>query len=268
MGLGIAQVSAIAGHKVLLYDVSLPARAVALEKLQSNLEKLKTKGKILEQNYFDSLQNFQIVDALESLNSCDLIIEAVKEDYLVKENLFAEVSKINPTAIIATNTSSLSVTRLSNSVINSKRFIGMHFMNPVPLMPLVEIIEHQNSECSTVELAVNFCATINKQVVKCKDSPAFIINRLLLPMINQAINLLDQGIAEKVDIDRAMHLGANFPMGPLALADFIGLDTCLFILETIYNEEANTNKPAELLVNMVNAGKFGKKSGQGFYTYN
>lgn len=268
MGLGIAQVSAIAGHNVLLYDVVLSARELALGKLQSNLEKLKAKGKISEQTYFDSLQNFQVVDDLENLNSCDLIIEAIKEDYSIKESLLTEISKINSQAVIATNTSSLSVTRLSNSVINSKRFIGMHFMNPVPIMPLVEIIEHQNLQRSTLALAINFCGTIGKQVVQCKDTPAFIVNRLLLPMINQAIDLLAEKIATKEDIDNAMRLGANFPMGPLALADFIGLDTCLFILETVYNEGAIANKPSELLVDMVKLGKIGKKSGQGFYEYN
>ena len=268
MGLGIAQVSAIAGHTVLLYDVAVSARALALAKLQSNLEKLKTKGKISEQTYCDSLQNFQMANALENLNSCDLIIEAIKEDYCIKESLLAEISKINSQAIVATNTSSLSVTRLSNSVINSQRFIGMHFMNPVPIMPLVEIIEHQNLHRSTLELAINFCGTIGKKVVQCKDTPAFIVNRLLLPMINQAIYLLAEKIATKEDIDNAMRLGANFPMGPLTLADFIGLDTCLFILETIYNEGASANQPAKLLTEMVNAGKLGKKSGQGFYEYN
>lgn len=268
MGLGITQVAAIAGHTVLLYDIDANARIVGLEKIKAALAKLHLKNKISDVTLVDSEQSIQIIDSLGQLQKADLIIEAIKEDYVVKEQLFEKISKINATAVIATNTSALSITRLSNSVKNAQRFIGIHFMNPVPIMPLVEIIVHEGLSNATLDFATNFCISLQKQVVKCQDSPGFIVNRLLLPVINQAIVLFEQGIATCEDIDLAMRLGANFPMGPLALADFIGLDTCLFILQTLYAENThNSMPPANLLINMVSNGKLGKKSGQGFYEY-
>ena len=269
MGLGIAQVAAVAGHNVLLYDINQNARNLALDKIAHSLEKLVAKNKLSREHYGDIKSKINIVGGLDNLKNCDLIIEAVKEDYAVKEALFEAISSVTSTAVIATNTSALSVSRLSASVIDSSRFIGIHFMNPVPVMPLVEVVKHHNLSQSTLDFATNFCESLQKQIVQCQDSPGFIINRLLLPMLNQAIILFEQGIATCEDIDSAMRLGANFPMGPLALADFIGLDTCLFILETLYAENNTYSMPpANLLVRMVNDGKLGKKSGQGFYPYN
>lgn len=269
MGLGIAQVAAVAGHNVLLYDINQNARNLALDKIAHSLEKLVAKNKLSREHYGDIKSKINIVGGLDNLKNCDLIIEAVKEDYAVKEALFEAISSVTSTAVIATNTSALSVSRLSASVIDSSRFIGIHFMNPVPVMPLVEVVKHHNLSQSTLDFATNFCESLQKQIVQCQDSPGFIVNRLLLPMLNQAIILFEQGIATCEDIDSAMRLGANFPMGPLALADFIGLDTCLFILETLYAENNTYSMPpANLLVRMVNDGKLGKKSGQGFYPYN
>jgi 3-hydroxybutyryl-CoA dehydrogenase len=268
MGLGIAQVSAVAGHKVSLYDIDVNASKLGLTKINANLEKLRDKNKLSNEQYLTAGHNIQAIESLEQLQQSEIIIEAVKEDYSIKEKLFTTVSALNEEAVIATNTSALSVTKLTNSVKRPERFIGMHFMNPVPVMPLVEIIEHNRLHHSALDFARQFCESLQKQVIKCQDSPGFIVNRLLLPMINQAIILLEQGIATVEDIDIAMRLGANFPMGPLTLADFIGLDTCLFILQTLYQEgDNNFVPPSNLLVNMVKDGKLGKKSGKGFYNY-
>jgi 3-hydroxybutyryl-CoA dehydrogenase len=252
MGQGIARVCAQVGYKVKLYDSFEGAAEQAVTIL---LDKIPTA-------------NFQLAKSLDDVSDCDLVIEAIKEDYVTKQELFKSLSSINPSGILATNTSSLSVQRLAQAVKNPERFIGLHFMNPVHVMPLVEVIAGELTSVNTIEQTLNFCTSIGKTAVQCQDQPGFIVNRILLPMINQAISALEAGLANAEDIDTAMKLGGGFPMGPLALADFIGLDTCLAILQNLYEEGKNlTFQPSELLVQKVKQGQLGKKTKQGFFTY-
>lgn len=268
MGQGIAHVCALNQHSVLLFDNNLDQLEGCFRNLEIGFSKLVSKEKITYEQAKSCLGNVSIASCLKDFSNSELIIEVVKEDYEIKEKLLKEISEIAKDSIIATNTSALSVERLSKNVFDSSKFLGIHFMNPVYIMPLVEIITHDNLSCDTLNEAVNFCESIKKQIVKCKDSPGFIVNRLLIPMINQAILAFESGLATKEDIDKAMQLGANFPMGPLALADFIGLDTCLAILNVINDIDSSiTVKPASILKKMVLAGNLGKKSGQGFYEY-
>ena len=268
MGQGIAQVAVLAGHQVFLYDSFPQIAEKAKQKILEKLATLQDQLKITSQQYDSASLSLHTQDKLTGLKSCNIVIEAIKEDYALKQQLFKELSTINNKGILATNTSSLSVGKISQAVQNPERFIGLHFMNPVPMMPLVEVISLENTNSDVLKQSMDFCQTINKTVVQCKDQPGFIVNRILLPMINQAICALEEGLATPEDIDTAMNLGANFPMGPLRLADFIGLDTCLAIIQTLKDNGENlTFSPSKLLVKMVNEGKFGKKSKQGFFTY-
>lgn len=268
MGQGIAHVSALAGHQVLLYDSFEGVRAQALGAISAKLTKQQEQQKLTNAQCSQAIANLSIVDELEALNICDLVIEAIKEDYTIKQQLFKELSAINGKGILATNTSSLSVNKISQVVKNPERFIGLHFMNPVPVMPLVELISLESTNPDATNQSLEFCKSINKTVVQCKDQPGFIVNRILLPMINQAIHALDEGLATPEDIDTAMKLGANFPMGPLQLADFIGLDTCLAIIKTLQEDGENlTLAPSKLLIQKVSQGKLGKKTKEGFFIY-
>lgn len=252
MGQGIARVCALAGYKVLLYD--------SVEKTAEDAISL------LSDKIFPA--NLQIASSLEDFSNCGLVIEAIKEDYAIKQELFKNLSVINLHGILATNTSSLSIQRIGKGIDHPERFIGLHFMHPAHVMPLVEVIAGELTSVSTIEKTLNFCKSIGKTVVQCQDQPGFIVNRILLPMINQAISTLESGLASAQDIDTAMKLGSGFPMGPLALADFIGLDTCLGILKTLYEEGKNlTFQPCELLLQKVQHGQLGKKTKQGFFTY-
>lgn len=252
MGQGIARVCAQVGYTVTLYDT---VEGVAEQAVTILLDKIPTA-------------NLQLAKSLDYVSDCDLVIEAIKEDYVTKQELFKSLSSINPRGILATNTSSLSVQRLAQVVDHPERFLGLHFMNPVQAMPLVEVIAGELTSVITIEQTLNFCKSIGKTVVHCRDQPGFIVNRILLPMINQAISALESGLASAKDIDSAMKLGGGFPMGPLALADLIGLDTCLAILQILYEEGKNlTFQPSELLVQKVKQGQLGKKVKQGFFTY-
>lgn len=252
MGQGIARVCALVDYKVLLYD-SFEGEAeragnVLLDKVPS--------------------ASLQIAKSLNDLSDCGLVIEAIKEDYVIKQKLFKNLSDINSSGILATNTSSLSIQRLAQVVKNPERFIGLHFMNPVQVMPLIEVIAGKLTSTHTIDQTLDFCKSIGKIVIQCQDQPGFIVNRLLLPMINQAIYALESGLASAEDIDTAMKLGSGVPMGPLALADFIGLDTCLSILQVLYAEGKNlTFPPNGLLIQKVKQGQLGKKTKQGFFTY-
>jgi 3-hydroxybutyryl-CoA dehydrogenase len=252
MGKGIAAVCAQAGYKVMLHD---PFEGEAERALSVLLDKAPTAS-------------LQIAKSLDDIADYGLVIEAIKEDDAIKQKLFKNLSNLNSSGILATNTSSLSIQRLATQVANPERFIGMHFMNPVQVMPLVEVIAGKLTDARTIDQTLSFCKSIGKTVIQCQDQPGFIVNRILLPMINQAIYALESGLASAEDIDTAMKLGGGFPMGPLALADFIGLDTCLVILQALYYEGKNlTFPPSELLVQKVKQGHLGKKAKQGFFTY-
>ena len=206
--------------------------------------------------------------ALSELSACDLVIEAATENEALKVKILRELCAVlTPEAVIATNTSSISITRLAAATARSERFLGLHFMNPVPVMPLIELIYGLHTLPEVRTRAGEFCTALGKTAVVSADSPGFVVNRVLLPMINEAINLVYEGVASPADVDAAMKLGAGQPMGPLQLADFIGLDTCLAILRVLHAELGDKYRPCPLLVRYVDAGSLGRKSGQGFYPY-
>ncbi len=258
MGLGIATTAASFGHNVQLVD-----------SFSDSLEKAKKKATSLVEKGVFSLGAIQFLSDLASIQPCEIVIEAIPERFELKIELFQLLSKTLPaTVILATNTSSFPISSLSEHVSHPERFIGLHFMNPVPIMKLVEVISGPKTSEDTLQKSLSFLKSLEKTVVRSEDQPGFIVNRLLLPMINQAIIALDQNLASVEDIDTAMHLGASHPMGPLRLADFIGLDTCLSILKTLDSGFPGAGyEPSSLLIEYVEQGRLGKKTGLGFYTY-
>ena len=268
MGAGIAQVFAAVGHPVLLYDAQPGCAARACTTMWDQLEKRTASGKV-DAAYRDAVRtNLRAVDTLSALAPAMLAIEAIVENTEIKCRLFSELDAIlPPAAILASNTSSISITRLAAATQRPERVIGMHFMNPVPVMSLVEIIRATQTSDDAYASALDYVKTLGKTAVTAIDRPGFIVNRILVPMINEAIFVLQEGVAP-TDIDNAMKLGTNQPMGPLQLADFVGLDTLLSILQILHRELGEDKyRPAPLLVKYVEAGWFGKKSGRGFYTY-
>ena len=268
MGAGIAQVLATYGIQVVLHDLNDNVLERARGGIQKSLDKLIEKGKVKEPAS-TVLSRIQMTSQLEDLKAVELVIEAVSENPELKKNIFKKLdSLLKPSAIIASNTSSISITSLAAVTHRPDRVIGLHFMNPVPLMKLVEVIEGQLTAPETVERVAMLIALIEKTMVKSKDFPGFIINRILMPMINEAVYALFEGLGSKEDIDTGMKLGTNQPMGPLELADFIGLDTCLAILEVLYEGLGDPKyRPCPLLRNYVTAGLLGRKAGRGFYNY-
>jgi 3-hydroxybutyryl-CoA dehydrogenase len=266
MGQGIAQVMICAGYQVQLVDVSQSALDKALITMQKSIAKLTSKGKIKSDQDYIALVTCST--ELSSLSTADLVIEAATESESVKQSLFQQLATICHTdTIFASNTSSISITRLAACVPHPERFIGMHFMNPVPLMQLVEIISGLKTSENTKDTVIQVAQAAGKVAIPVKDRAAFVLNRILLPMINEAIFVLDEGCATAAQIDEIMKLGAGHPIGPLALADMIGLDTCLSIMDVLYNNFGDSKyRAAPLLRQMVDAGLLGKKSGQGFYT--
>ncbi|MDO8493750.1 MAG: 3-hydroxyacyl-CoA dehydrogenase NAD-binding domain-containing protein [Deltaproteobacteria bacterium] len=253
MGSGIAQVCATAGFKVWLYDVSHDQ----LKKSLANIEKFLAK-----KNQLAAMQNLNITSEIGDLKEIDFCIEAATEKPEVKFKIFKDLDRlVKPQVILASNTSSIPIASLAEQTMRPEKIIGMHFMNPVPLMPCVEVIASQVTSPATLQTTLELAKKLGKTPVTVKDAPGFVVNRILLPMLNEAISTLEEGLATKEDIDLAMKLSCNFPMGPLTLADFVGLDTCLFILEVM------DRKPSPLLKKMVAEGKLGKKSGEGFYKY-
>jgi 3-hydroxybutyryl-CoA dehydrogenase len=269
MGCGIAQVSAVAGYKVQIYDLSDERIQTGLATINGNLARQVSSGKITEEDRKAALDRISGSSDMNDLASCDLVIEAATEDEQVKRKIYAQVCPImKPEAILATNTSSLSITRLAASSDRPDRFMGIHFMNPVPVMKLVELVRGIATEEATFQAAKDFVTTLEKTITVAEDFPAFIVNRILLPMINEAIYTLYEGVGTVDAIDTAMRLGANHPMGPLQLADFIGLDTCLSIMQVLHDGLADSKyRPCPLLVKYVEAGWLGRKSGRGFYDY-
>jgi 3-hydroxybutyryl-CoA dehydrogenase len=269
MGNGIAHVAALAGYHVLLNDVSEERVQAGLATIDGNLARQVASGKISEADRKKATARIQPALTLEAMADVDLAIETVVENETVKRKIFNELCvSLKPEAVLATNTSSLSITRLAAATDRPERFIGMHFMNPVPLMELVELVRGIATGDQTFEISKEFVAKLGKKAAVAEDFPAFMVNRILLPMINEAIYTLYEGVGTVEAIDTAMKLGANHPMGPLALADFIGLDTCLSIMQVLYEGLADSKyRPCPLLVKYVEAGWLGRKTNRGFYDY-
>ena len=269
MGAGIAHVSALAGLDVLLHDVSDEAIESGLATISGNLARQVTSEKITDEQRHAALERLSSASNVEALGVADMVIEAATESEEVKRNIYKTVCPVlSPTAILATNTSSISITRLAAATDRPERFLGVHFMNPVPVMQLVELVRGIATDDATFQAAKGFVELLGKETSVSEDFPAFIVNRILIPMINEAIYVLYEGVGTVDGIDNAMKLGANHPMGPLALADFIGLDTCLAIMQVLHDGLADTKyRPCPLLVKYVEAGWLGRKSGRGFYDY-
>lgn len=269
MGSGIAHVTAQAGYDVKLYDLSPERIEAGIATISGNMARQVSSGKLDEKTRQQALARIAPAAALEDLADADLVVEAATEDEAVKRKIFAQLCPmLNPEAFIATNTSSISITRLASQTDRAERFIGIHFMNPVPVMKLVELVRGIATEDTTFEAARSFVESLDKTITVAEDFPAFIVNRILLPMINEAIYTLYEGVGSVEAIDTAMKLGANHPMGPLQLADFIGLDTCLSIMQVLYEGLADSKyRPCPLLVKYVEAGWLGRKAGRGFYDY-
>ena len=269
MGSGIAHVSALAGYDVLLHDVSEEAIQNGIATINGNMARQVGSGKLEESTRTEAMARIAPAAMMEALAGCDLVVEAATEDETVKRKIFSQLcTQLNPEAVIASNTSSISITRLAAQTDRPEHFIGIHFMNPAPVMNLVELVRGIATEDATFEAAKEFIASLDKTVTVAEDFPAFIVNRILLPMINEAIYTLYEGVGTVNAIDTAMKLGANHPMGPLQLADFIGLDTCLSIMQVLHDGLADSKyRPCPLLVKYVEAGWLGRKSGRGFYDY-
>ena len=269
MGGGIAHVAALAGYRVKLYDVSQEKIEAGLATINGNMARQVSKKTISEDERKAALGRIGAAEKFEDLGACDLVIESAIEKEEAKRKIFADLCPVlKPEAIVASNTSSISITRLAASTDRPERFIGIHFMNPVPLMELVELIRGIATDDATFETSKVFVSKLHKTIAVSEDFPAFIVNRILLPMINEAIYTLYEGVGNVESIDTAMRLGAHHPMGPLELADFIGLDTCLSVMQVLYEGLADSKyRPCPLLVKYVEAGWLGRKTQRGFYDY-
>lgn len=269
MGSGIAHVCSLAGFSVMLHDLTEDRINAGLATINGNMARQVAKGAVDDSDRQAALDRIKPARGYDDLSVCDIVIEAATENEEVKRKIFTNLCpSLRSDAMIATNTSSISITRLAASTDRPEKFIGIHFMNPVPVMQLVELIRGIATEDSTYESAKQFIAKLGKTSTVSEDFPAFIVNRILLPMINEAIYTLYEGVGSVEAIDTAMRLGANHPMGPLQLADFIGLDTCLSIMQVLYEGLADSKyRPCPLLVKYVEAGWLGRKTKRGFYDY-
>jgi 3-hydroxybutyryl-CoA dehydrogenase len=269
MGTGIAQVFAQAGFTVRLVDVAQPMLDRARGSIEKSLAKFVDKGKLTAADRDAALGRLRTTTALDQLSDVDYVVEAIVEDADAKKALFTSLDAlVNTDVILASNTSSISITSLGAATKRPDKVLGMHFMNPVPLMTLVEMIRGQATSAESMRVAFGLCTALGKTPVEAADYPGFIANRILMPMINEAIFALMEGVGTPEAIDTVMKLGMNHPMGPLALADFIGLDVCLAIMRVLHEGLGDPKyRPCPLLRRMVAAGHLGRKSGQGFYTY-
>ena len=269
MGNGIAHVMALAGYDVLLNDVSAEALQKAVDTITGNLDRQVGRGKVTEADRDATLKRIVTTQTLEELGQSDLVIEAATERETVKQAIFEDlIPHLKPTTILTSNTSSISITRLASRTDRPEKFMGFHFMNPVPVMQLVELIRGIATDKETFEACRGVVDKLGKTAASAEDFPAFIVNRILMPMINEAVYTLYEGVRSVESIDSSLKLGANHPMGPLELADFIGLDTCLAIMNVLHDGLADTKyRPCPLLTKYVEAGWLGRKSQRGFYDY-
>ena len=269
MGSGIAHVSALAGFEIKLNDLSADRIKAGIATINGNMARQVSRKRITEEERQAALKRITPAEKYDAFEDCDLIIEAATEKEEVKRSIFASVCPVlRPETIIGSNTSSISITRLASATDRPERFIGIHFMNPVPLMELVELIRGIATDDPTFDTTKQFVAKLGKTIAVAEDFPAFIVNRILLPMINEAIYTLYEGVGNVEAIDTAMRLGAHHPMGPLELADFIGLDTCLSVMQVLHEGLADSkNRPSPLLVKYVESGWLGRKTQRGFYDY-
>lgn len=269
MGNGIAQVSSCAGYRVTMIDIKEEFLEKGMNTINNSLNKLVSKGKMSEIEAESAISRISISTDKSSASNADLVVEAIPEVLSYKTSLFAELDSLcKPEAILATNTSSISIDSIASSTNRPDRVIGMHFMNPVPIMKLVEIINGSDTSDEVNNAVVNAAEKMGKTALSCNDSPGFVSNRILCPMINEAILALEEGVAEPEAIDGIMKLGMNHPIGPLALSDLIGNDTVLHIMNVLHEGfEDDKYAPSQLLVKMVSEGKLGRKSGEGFYKY-
>jgi len=269
MGSGISQICALKGYHVTMQDISEPLLEGGLAVISKSLDRLLDREKISAEEKDASIGRIRSTTELATMSDCDLVIEAATENIDLKTRIFSELNSVcGPTAILASNTSSLSLTSLASFSGRPGRVIGMHFFNPVPMMALVEVIRALQTSDETFNATDKFIRSLGKTPVTVKDSPGFVVNRMLVPMINEAAFILYEGLATAEEIDAAMKLGAGHPMGPLALADMIGIDVCLYVMNILFNEFSDSKfRPCPLLKQMVAAGYLGRKSGKGFFDY-
>jgi len=269
MGRGIAQLAASKGLNVILVDVNDSAVKKGIEGVNERLARLVSKGKVTTSDKENALQHIKGSVAYDDLKPADIVIEAATEDFNVKAKILKQIDQIiGPNAIIASNTSSLSITKLGSTISRPERFVGLHFFNPVPIMSLVEIVRGLQTSDTTYNSVAALVEQLGKSPINVKSAPGFVVNRILLPMINEAFFVLEEGYASAADIDQGMKLGCNHPVGPLALADMIGLDVLLSVMQILHDEFADSKyRPCPLLRELVAAGRLGRKSRRGVYSY-